>query len=132
MDSVRRSGSSTGAPVELLDERAPVLAGVTEDSVAVANAVVTKTGRALPAALVAGSLVLALGVWQLVNGPATEALEPEVPLRQVLARHTTSPTVRWETPPKFGGRGGDYSQVSSEPAADSVVSASTFRPGPYR
>jgi hypothetical protein len=100
--------------------------------VAVATEVVTKSGRRLPTMMLAGSLVLALGVWQVVNGPSTEPPNPDVSFVQVLARNSPSPTVRWETPPKFGGRGGDYSQVGADSALSAVAPVTPFRPGPYR
>ncbi len=93
--------------------------------VAEQTVVVTKAGTGVAALLVVASAVIGLGVWQLIDGPATMGLETDRRLTDVLARQSPSPTIRWETPPKFGGRGGDYSQVGSS-------APSERRPGPYR
>ncbi len=111
------------AQVELLEGRGG--APDAELHGAESHAVVTKVGRGPAALLLAISLVVAGISWQLVRGPETTSLGSERELIDVVARHSPSPTIRWETPPKFGGRGGDYSQVER-------TTPISVRPGPYR
>lgn len=132
--------SDVVADVELLhDIPAPVAPGLLSaagepvSSPEISEGSVTKAGRGAAAVAVTLSLLVALGAWQVVGQADAASARPERPLTDVLARQSPSPTVRWETPPKFGGRGGDYSQVTVPSAVSPGPNAlGDFRPGPYR
>ncbi len=111
------------AQVELL--QGPTGASAAGQPESESEVVVTKVGRGPAAMLLAVAALVAVVSWQLLQGPATTSLSSERELIEVVARHSPSPTIRWETPPKFGGRGGDYSQVESNGLVP-------VPPGPYR